>query len=141
MRKSCNKLVRDYSWCFLVIGGVLFLAGINTHKLLIFLFSGFSVGLFYGAHNEDVWPNNHAPKVYERIHFYWTHFIGGITGGTAAYLLFMKNSVFFNDPLMLFCSLNWIDLILLLFVLLGYSGYIPRTLWFMANKGGLGTGG
>lgn len=134
-----KKLIEDYSWCLLVVGGGLFIVAltpwVNAHKLLIFLFSGIAVGLFYGAHNNDVWGGA-KPARYEEIHNYWVHFIGGIAGGSAAYLLFIKSGFCLNDPLMLFCSLDWIDFILLLIVLLGYSGYIPRTLWFIANKGG-----
>ena len=134
-----KRLIEENPWIFLIIGASLFFIAImpwiNIHKLLLFLCSGISIGLFYGAHNEKIWPSDHSPKIYERTHFYWTHFIGGVAGGSAAYLLFIKSGICFNDPLMLFCSLDWVDLILFLVVLLGYSGYIPRTLWFMANKG------
>lgn len=152
-----QKFITEKAWLFLVFSGVLFLVAFiiplnNIHRVLLFIFSGVLSGLFYGEHNHEVWPmwtesklkngtvklkpQIHNPERYEKMHNCWVHIVGGVAGGTAGYLLFAKSHVYLQDPLMLFCCLDWVDLVLFLIVILGYSGYIPRTLWFMANKGG-----
>lgn len=97
-------------------------------RLVFFLLAGISSGWFYGKHDHEVWPSAEQPTPYGKIHAIWVHMVGGISAGAAAFILFSK--VNFN-------KLELSDLILFLIMVLGYSGYIPRTLWFLANKGGL----
>ncbi|MBI3103304.1 hypothetical protein HYZ05_00010 [Candidatus Daviesbacteria bacterium] len=136
----------------LILSTILFTAAFflpnsaNIIKLPFFILSGICVGIFYGNNDHRIWSFPYKNKYYERVqqlndftkaHILWVHIIGGITGGIAMY--FLSSHICFGDPRDIFYKAGWIDLILFLITLLGYSGYIPRTLWFFANKGGLGT--
>lgn len=97
-------------------------------RLVFFLMAGIFSAWFYGKHDHEVWPNEQKPTPYGQIHAFWVHVLGGISAGAAAFILFDKVNI---------NKLELSDLILFLILVLGYSGYIPRTLWFIANKGGL----
>lgn len=135
--QKIKVIYTKYDFILLLISVVLFLYAIfyRDQRLIILLLSGIFVGLFYGAHNNLIW-GGHEPGYYENIHNRWVHFIGGIIGAISAYLLMSRIS--FGDPSSIASNFEWADLALFLIMVLGYTGYIPRTLWFIANKGGIG---
>lgn len=129
-------------------------------KLLFFMVSGICVGFFYGQNDHRIWHFPYTDGFYEKnlqsgfkekkeiwfkeipslndnanTHNLWVHIIGGITGGVALY--FLLSHIDFVNPSANFDKLGLIDLTFFLVAILGYSGYIPRILWFFASKGGL----
>lgn len=127
------------------------------NKLLLFILSGICSGIFYGVNNHVIFHHQYDKKYYKdnkpifmalgifpgvpelnpiaQLHIFWVHIISGIMGSASLYLLSTRlssiESIIESDKLIL-------NLILLLISVLGYVGYIPRTLWFFASKGGLG---
>lgn len=65
----------------------------------------------------------------------WVHVVCGLVGAAALYLL--SNHICLLDPRVTIYRLGWPDLFLFLIAVLGYTGLLPRTLWFFASKGNL----
>lgn len=121
------------SGLFLVLGFLL----VYPYRLISFLLAGVFSGVFYGKHNHEVWPGKrkYVPEPIEKLYFYWVHLLGSIIGGACLYLLsnrFFISSTQFSPV----GSLGLEELMLFIVVVLGYFGYIPRILWFLANRGG-----
>ncbi|HSX49181.1 MAG TPA: hypothetical protein VLE44_02900 [Candidatus Saccharimonadales bacterium] len=138
MKKKSKKL----EFVLLPICVIAFVIGIlnrhnnsNSASLILFLISGWSVGLFYGLHNHEIWYVRRKLNIYERTHNIWVHLIGGTLAAHAAYIL--SGELDFNNLNFNLSHFSWPELILFILLALGYSGYIPRTLWFLANKGGV----
>ena len=146
--------------CVLFISLGLFLSDVKLVidlKLLLFILSGICSGIFYGVNNHVVFHHPYDKNYYEKkksdfkdvgvfpgipvlnpiaqIHIFWVHIISGIIGSVFLYLLSFRISSlesFVNGDVW------WLNLFLLLISVLGYVGYMPRTLWFFATKGGIG---
>lgn len=65
----------------------------------------------------------------------WVHVICGVTGAVTLY--FLSSHIHFENPWRTLHKLDWPDLFLFVIALLGYTGLLPRTLWFFASKGSL----
>lgn len=114
---------------------VSFLPSANYPKLPFFILSGTFSGWFYGKHNNQIWAPRSNPKPYEDVHNYWVHIFAGIVGGIVAYIL--SSRINFYNPSETLARLGGVELILFLIMLLSYTGYIPRILWYIANTGKL----
>jgi len=111
---------------------------------LLFLTFAFLLSLFYGLSSYRVFTYPHTDKVYKennlkidvtkraRFHEFWTHLICSMIGWVCLYILY--NDLFRQ-------GLNSIDIrsitanhfLLLLVGLLGVIGFLPLTLWGIAN--------
>lgn len=145
--------------CGLLISLGLFLPDTKLQldfKLLLFILSGLCSGIFYGLNNHVIFHHPYDKKYYNDnastfkalgvfpgipelnnvapIHIFWVHVISGIIASISLYLLSTRvqsiESIIDSDKVVL-------NLILLFISVLGYVGYLPRTLWFFATKGGL----
>lgn len=99
----------------------------------IFWFVGIGVimGIYYGVFNNSIFHQSAKfNNEFEKVQALWIHLICSITSFIGMYLLFNKfistSSVF---------GLG--DFALLVYVILGVSGLLPRTFWFLANSGSL----
>lgn len=96
----------------------------------LLLVSGIILGGYYGWYNDMIWrPNgkleNSLPY---RAHQVWIHIISGVTGSVALYLLL--GAISLSDRSQTLEQLNWSAFILFLIAILGYTGLLPRILWF-----------
>lgn len=117
-----------------LLAGIYF--GLNDYRIFHYYYSD----KFYKdnphmlSHNKDLPKETFSLKVPElnessKFDLIWVHVICGITSAYAVYLLL-------TNPLIDQYGISRIFLFLI--ALLGYSGRLPRTLWFLANKGGIG---
>ncbi len=116
-------------------------------KLIVLILSGLISGVYYGLYNDFIWL---SPKINSKENFksnpdfkelslykghqVWIHLVCGVVGSLALYLLLGKLN-FTSFPVNL-DGLGIKELVLLLIALLGYTGLLPRTLWFFSNRGG-----
>jgi len=92
---------------------------------------GLSVGIYYGWFNNDIFhQSGKFNNEFEKAHALWIHIACGFTASISLFLLYNKfpySSVDFNLG----------DFALLIFGILGITGLLPRTFWFLANSSDL----
>lgn len=112
---------------------------------LLFLVIGVGLSLFYGLcsyrvfiypHTDDVYTKNDLKKfdVTKRARFHegWTHFICSVIGWICLYILY-KNLVATGIGSINVQAITFNHFLLLLIGLLGVVGFLPLTLWGIAN--------
>lgn len=146
---SSKESRRQFIWYFcLVLASILVVLAFYYHNLFVFIISGLFLGIFYGWNNYRIFHYPHTDEFYQnyltkekqgfekvppvntvaRINTMWIHLVSCVTGSIA--LFFLSTRI---NPL---CAresierLNWVDGVLFAVVLLGYTGLLPRTLWF-----------
>lgn len=94
------------------------------------LSSGVLLGAYYGWFNDMIWrPNGKLEKSLPyRAHQVWVHVICGITGSVALYLLL--GVINLSNRTQTLENLGWGELMLFIIAILGYTGLLPRILWF-----------
>ncbi len=130
-----------------VIVFLLMVIGFLQSAFLLLLLASIISGSNYGFNNDSFWESPYFPilgnrkvshpnnQKYNKIlyvsHQVWVHILCAIVGAIALYLLSLR----FNSYIYWNYHLSWIDLVLLIVALLGYTGLLPRTLWFFASRG------
>jgi len=115
-----------------LIALILIVAGILTGRsgLYFLLLSGIILGFYYGWFNDLIWrPNGKLEtSIPYRAHQIWIHIICSEVGAVAFYLLLSRinNSLKF----VIVRGFNLSDFILFLIAILGYTGLLPRILWY-----------
>lgn len=142
------SLSRRHLWCllllfsFVIVLCVIFQfkqTDLFKNKSFWFVISGISTGVYYGLFNDRIFQYP-KEKTYQyrnelaQINSVWVHIVSGFTAGLAAY--FLNES--FSKSEHNVSSLGWPHLILFLVALGGYTGLLPRWIWFFASKGGPG---
>lgn len=94
------------------------------------LTSGVLLGAYYGWFNDLIWRptgklENSMPY---RAHQVWVHIICGIAGSVALYLLL--GTIDLNNRILVLEKLGWSEFVLFIIAILGYTGLLPRILWF-----------
>lgn len=98
--------------------------------LYYLLASGVLLGAYYGWFNDLIWRptgklENSMPY---RAHQVWVHIICGIAGSVALYLLL--GTIDLNSRALVLEKLGWSEFVLFIIAILGYTGLLPRILWF-----------
>lgn len=108
------------------------------NKFIYLIISGLISGLYYGYYNDIIWrPNsitlsNNMPY---RMHQLWVHIICGFVGSVGLYLLTVKLNL--NEPSKTLTNLDLGTLVVFIVTMLSYVGLLPRTLWFLSNRGSI----
>ena len=155
-----KKKTLDYKliWFVVLIFALMcIIFGLYWSSLLFFVFSGSITGIFFGLNNYRIFNYPHTDEFYKdyitkekygfekepppvntvaRINEMWVHLVCGITGSIA--LFFLTAGFNFQCLAKSIEQISFVDGVLFLVALLGYTGLLPRTMWFLANKGGLG---
>lgn len=102
----------------------------STNGLYFLLASGAVLGTYYGLFNDMIWrPNGKLEKSLPyRAHQVWVHIICGVTGSVASYLLL--GTIDLNNRALVVEKLGWGEFMLFIIAILGYTGLLPRILWF-----------
>lgn len=102
----------------------------SKYSLYFLLASGIVLGAYYGWFNDMIWrPNGKLEKsIPYRAHQVWIHIIAATAGSVAFYLLL--GSIDLTNPIETSDSLGWQHFILFIIAILGYTGLLPRILWF-----------
>lgn len=159
-----NKVIFLLRTLVLIVVLILVLIGLNLRdyylRMILFLLSGIVEGVYFGLsdyriyhypHTDDFYKNyfqylpqpnkelNIKPKIILKnippfndaalVNILWVHVVCGIVGAL---------SLFYGFRLLTYHRFNLQLLFLSLIAVLGYTGLLPRTLWFLASKGGLG---
>ena len=99
--------------------------------LLWFIIFGLFVGLYYGRFNHDIFHQSAKfSNEFDKVQTLWIHIVCGLASAFCLYILFNK---FTSSTL----EFSLTDIALLIFVILGICGLLPRAFWFLANKGNL----
>lgn len=111
----------------LIIVGILW----KPYELYFLLSAGILLGFYYGWFNDLIWrPNGKLESSLPyRAHQIWIHIISGIVSSITFYLLL--GSVNLSDRRLTVSNLNFSDFVLFLITILGYTGLLPRILWFL----------
>ncbi len=111
---------------------ILIAVGVSSEKygFHFLLTSGALLGAYYGWFNDIIWrPNGKLESSLPyRAHQVWVHVICGIVGSLAFYLL--VRTIDIRHPLQTVEKLGIGHLILFVIGVLGYTGLLPRILWF-----------
>lgn len=93
-------------------------------------FSGVVLGAYYGWFNDMIWrPNGKLEKSLPyRAHQIWVHIICGVTGSVALY--FLLGVLDFSNMATVSGKIGWGEFLLFIIAILGYTGLLPRILWF-----------
>ncbi len=95
-----------------------------------FIIVGLTVGLYYGWFNNDIFhKSGEFNNEFEKIQALWIHIVCGLSSSIGLFILSKNFSTSSKFDLG--------DFALLIFVILGITGLLPRTLWFLANRGNL----
>lgn len=155
--KKMMLLEKQHFWyLYLLLVLAILVSAFHFNNIVLFIASGVLLSIFYGWNNYRIFHYPHTDEFYKefltkekhrfdkkpppvnavaKINERWVHLVSGVTGSVALYFL--------SSRVNLYCSVkaientNLADGVLFLVALLGYSGLLPRTLWFLANKGGL----
>ncbi len=102
----------------------------SEHGLYYLLASGIVLGAYYGWFNDIIWrPKGQlSTSLPYRVHQVWIHIISGITGSVALY--FLLGVIDINNPILTIERFGWGVFTLLIVAILGYTGLLPRILWF-----------
>ncbi len=140
----------------LAIGVFVLFLGIWVHSLLLLVVAGIITGTYYGLNNDRVWHFSYKTDFYAKnknfeeiqkmyvipslnpvakAHQIWIHVLCGLIAGVTLYILVEKFNL--ANVWFTFKRLDLKDYILLLISTLGYTGLLPRTLWFFASRGDL----
>ena len=127
-----------------LIGGMLVL-GILFNSVLFLFISAIVSGINYGLNNDTIWEpksfwihkdmieideNEKHKEILYKHHQLWVHLVCSIVGFVAFCILLNRIGFWhFTQP-----RLELADLILLILALLGYTGLLPRALWFFTHK-------
>lgn len=117
----------------IVIFSVLFLLFqyCDVPIIVWFITLGLFIGLYYGWFNNDIFHQSHKfNNEFEKVQALWIHLVSGLLSSFGLYILYQKFIPKFPE-------FGLEDFALLVFVMLGVTGLLPRTLWFLANKGEL----
>lgn len=133
---------------------------LHISNIILFFFSGLLSGLFYAIADHRIfdfpyedefeiirlneeYKNEHFRRTYfltdaALLHKFILHLVCGMIAGVCLYSLLSDQSIQkilngCNDQL---DKLKWAHLTLFFISILGYLGYLPRTFWFFAQKGG-----
>lgn len=119
---------------------LLHLSYVPVVRLVIFILASLITGFFYGRNNYWIFhasknKTDRSPlnKPAEANQF-WIHIVCGVIGAIALYLLSFRLD--FINLQNTFSQLRLLDLFLFLIAVLGYTGLLPRTLWFFASSPG-----
>jgi hypothetical protein len=127
---------------FRVLVGTLVVLGVivkTPFGLAFLLLSGILSGIYYGYHDDNLWgggrKNNktHNDPIRYNIHLIWIHTVCGLVAAISLYLLSTKINL--TNPANTLHRLRIDDAIIFVISLLGYTGLLPRTFWFIANTG------
>jgi len=107
------------------------LRNFNTPVIIWFIALGFSIGLYYGWFNNDIFHQSAKfNNEFEKVHALWIHIVSGLAGSVSLFVLFNKYPFFTSE-------FGLGDFGLLILGILGIVGLLPRTFWFLANSGDL----
>lgn len=108
-------------------------------RLGLLLLSGLFVGFYYGKNNFELYHStdpfkysDKSLKFIAQVDAYWKHIVCGLIGSVSLYLLLNRTSSFTDLN-----HLAFVDLILFLMGVLGYTGLLPLTLTIFAVSGKL----
>jgi hypothetical protein len=136
--KSMNKLELIKGLTFRALIAILIVCGVLTSVkcgVYLLIVAGLLSGWYYGWYNDSIWEKRGqelSNKSAYRVHQLWIHMTCGVIAGLALY--FLSNS-YLNCPEKFISKLGWSDFFLFLISLLGFTGLLPRTLWFLARNG------
>ena len=117
----------------IAIFSVLFLLFQNCSVPIIlwFIILGLVSGLYYGWFNNDIFhQSGKFNNEFEKVQALWIHLVCGFLSSIGLFILYQKFIQKFSE-------FGLEDFALLIFAMLGITGLLPRTLWFLANKGEL----
>jgi len=96
--------------------------------IIFYAIIGLISGIYHGFYNNQIYHNSARYKNgHEKVHTIWIHIVSGLVGSFCLYFLY-KKFFFVNNTVL---SIGIVDLVLLLFGLLGIVGLLPMTLWFI----------
>ncbi|HEV2339437.1 MAG TPA: hypothetical protein VGT05_01575 [Patescibacteria group bacterium] len=122
----CQSLIARFAAIVLVIIGI----SLKQNGIYFFLASGILLGAYYGWFNDLIWkPNGKLEKSFSyRAHQIWIHIICGTVGSIALY--FLLGIIDFSHRSQTLGKLGLVEFILFILAILGYTGLLPRILWF-----------
>lgn len=95
-----------------------------------FIILGLFIGLYYGRFNHAIFHQSAKfSNEFDKVQVLWIHIVCGFSSSIGLFILSKKISVSSKFELE--------DFALLIFVILGITGLLPRALWFLANRGNL----
>jgi len=152
-----KERVKEYWDILFLVSSVIFLfLGFRCQSFVYFILAGILQGIFYGKNNYRIFHYPHTDKFYEKynqeskkktgfvvppvnpkavLNSYWVHIISAVVGAVA--IFFLSFTLDFAHPYWSIKHLDIIDVVILLIAILGYTGLLPRLLWFFASSGGL----
>ncbi len=115
-----------------LVAVILVYLGITSNQwgFYYLLASGAILGAYYGWFNDLIWrPTGQLYKsIPYRAHQVWIHIISGTVGSVALYLLL--GVINLNNRSQTLQDLGFSAFMLFLIAILGYTGLLPRILWF-----------
>lgn len=116
----------------------------NPCKFIYLIMAGITSGIYNGYYNDIQWrpqsakhKDNKLPEDYlnsefvdipYRVHQMFVHIICGVIAAFCFYLLSSKIDL--TEPLTTIKELAFGDLVLFIFALAGFTGILPRAIWY-----------
>lgn len=118
----------------------------NLCKFIFLAMAGIISGIYNGYYNDIQWRaqsdeeehkdkklpedylNNKFIDAPYRVHQMFNHIVCGVIAAICFYLLLSKINL--AEPLTTIKKLTWGDFILFIFVLTGFTGILPRAIWY-----------
>lgn len=128
---SIHAIPRVFVLALIIIASLSVMEPIK--KLIILLLSGMVSGIYHGLFTLSLWRKRDKDKHKKRDNIpyetntLWTHIFCGLVASICFYLLINKPDIGTDFDLG--------SIFLLIMSLVGYTGLLPRTLWFFSYSG------